>query len=709
MLSNKRDARPAKPSPGDEDIRATLSVGKGTSAAKQSLLLDSHPSPSLSQISISVAESLEAETELPVRTAAPTKLSPGSGARGPEPPATPHKRAAFVLTKVVGTGGHGEVHEALQTSLGRIVAVKRIRDEVYRAHGNNRDAAYLVEADFQQEALVAGALEHPNIVPVHDYGADENGRPLLAMKLIRGKSWEELIEEEWVSHGSQTEYLNHQLRILQDVAQAVAFAHSRGIVHRDLKPSQVMVGEFGETVLMDWGLAVFYGSSAHHFTLAQHTLAQVLPTPMTASNPAGTPAFMAPEQTRESAADIGPWTDIFLLGGTLYYILTGTTPFACETIVATMDRASRCEFDPPQVRSSDREIPLELSQLCLRCMMSRPEDRLGSAKEFIAEISSYLSGSSKRTESIAITNRIRETANNPEYGYKDLAEIIAQLANARGLWRENDEVAVQLDLVRERYARMALSNGDLSLAAAQIALISNSEKRKLLEGAHREDEAAVNRQKRAGVYFQYSSIVLLIALLFIGVGYRGVEGSVTRLGEELARLIELEGNLRRLTESMSMSALMATATAEKEWAVRHLELSEQFEAALHEVADRQHRARISFPLAQVGELSSALLATERRAFDLVESGQLTEARAVLGTPEYNRTRQLLTAEVGHLSLNTQGEVTRLIEREERVRRVSGNAIVGVVVLITLLWVYQIGLERRLRKVRQLAMWFEPSK
>jgi len=701
MRSNEYAGRQPLPVTGNEDVRATLSVGKGTRAVEQSLLVESHSPVNLALISISVASDMDAETALPVETAPAARSGKPASGRGIERERP--KRAAFVLTKPVGIGGHGEVHEALQTSLGRIVAVKRIRDEVYRSHGNNREAARLVEADFQQEALVAGALEHPNIVPVHDFGTDDNGRPLLAMKLIRGKSWDALIAEEWNSGKSQTEFLIRNLRILVDVAQAVAFAHSRGIVHRDLKPSQVMVGEFGETVLMDWGLAIFYGSSAHHFSLAQHTLAQVLPTPATASNPAGTPAFMAPEQTRESAQDIGPWTDVFLLGATLYYILTGTTPFACETVVRTMEKASDCEFDPPQVRASDREIPVELGQLCLRCMMKRPEDRLGSATHFIREISSYLSGSSKRTESTAITDAMRGATIDPSLGYKGFAEALAQLANARGLWDQNDEVTPQMDIILKQYSRMALAHRDLSLAAAQISLISNDETRESLQAILAEEETAVARQKRAASYFQYSSIVLLVVLLFIGFSNRGVEGSVSRLGEELARLIELEGNLRRLDESMTMSAMMAVATGESTWAERHAGFAEQFNAALYEMANRRTRAGIAYPLESIRALDETMTKFERRAFELAAEDKSAEARELLDTAEYHTAKQEFNAEVGHLFLNTQQAVTNLIEREEKVRRNSGNAVLGVVFLTALLWAYQIGLAHQLTKIRDHAL------
>jgi serine/threonine protein kinase len=162
----------------------------------------------------------------------------------------PKNAAAFRLIRRIGRGGMGEVWEAVQVSLNRAVAVKRVV-----THGKASDSTAARTRDFMMEALVSARLEHPNIVPVHDLGRDEAGAPLLAMKLVKGASWETRIREEFETLPPE-QFLSRHIPTLIAVAQAVAFAHTRGVVHRDIKPSQVMLGDYGEVLLMDWGLAV---------------------------------------------------------------------------------------------------------------------------------------------------------------------------------------------------------------------------------------------------------------------------------------------------------------------------------------------------------------------------------------------------------------------------------------------------------------------
>src|SRR5690606_27095573 len=156
-----------------------------------------------------------------------------------------------------------------------------------------------------------------------------------------------------------------------DVAQAVAFAHSRGIVHRDLKPGQVMIGSFGETLLMDWGLAVFVGAGESADPADPAAMPQLFPadppTRGSASHPAGTPALMAPEQTRHDASGIGPWTDIYLLGGSLYWLLTGAYPHKAKAAVEAMRLAMIGDIVPPSQRAPEgRSVPADLEAICLK-------------------------------------------------------------------------------------------------------------------------------------------------------------------------------------------------------------------------------------------------------------------------------------------------------------------------------------------------------
>ncbi len=309
-----------------------------------------------------------------------------SGAPGQEP--------NFILRRRVGRGGMGEVWEALQVSLGRVVAVKRVREDKAPYTGGTPEECSLRAWEFRREGIIAARLEHPNIVPVHDLGADESGRPLLAMKMVHGRPWHRIIREDFAELPPHVYYAKH-LPVLVSVAQAVAFAHSRDILHRDLKPSQVMVGDFGEVLLMDWGLAVYLGADpmpkGHPDPIAAS------PTTLkTASNPAGTPVMMAPEQTEKTTARLGTWTDVYLLGGILYFLLTCRYPHAAEDSAAAMRHAAAGFVRPPREVVPLREVPPDLAELAMKALQPEPSERVPSARAFLAALEDHLSGASRR-------------------------------------------------------------------------------------------------------------------------------------------------------------------------------------------------------------------------------------------------------------------------------------------------------------------------
>jgi len=206
----------------------------------------------------------------------------------------------YDTVKEIGRGGFGEVWEAVQTSLDRVVAVKRLRRDRFQNATVSRGYTRHMEEAFRREAMTAACLEHPNIVPVHDLALDNEGAPLLAMKLVRGSQWDTLMRTDFRDMPVEG-FLAKHIPILLSVAQAVAFAHSRGIVHRDIKPGQVMVGEFGEVVLMDWGLAILFDATALKGS-GQRLSAMLAKDPNSGTSPAGTLAFMAPEQTETTGA-----------------------------------------------------------------------------------------------------------------------------------------------------------------------------------------------------------------------------------------------------------------------------------------------------------------------------------------------------------------------------------------------------------------------
>jgi eukaryotic-like serine/threonine-protein kinase len=251
---------------------------------------------------------------------------------------------------VLGEGGMGRVQLALQRSLQREVAVKRLRD-AESPHRRRLSNALL------WEARVMGALEHPNITPIHELGCADDGSPLLVMKRISGESWRQLIAHPshpmWASlEASGRARLDVHLDVLVQLCNALHYAHSFGIIHRDLKPDNVMLGAFGEVYLVDWGTAVRLPHAA-------------------GGGVVGTPAYMAPEMARDEA--VSARTDVFLLGATLYELLSGHPPYQAPSVMACLWKAAH--GDAPPLPAS---LPAELVAICARAMSADPAARFES-------------------------------------------------------------------------------------------------------------------------------------------------------------------------------------------------------------------------------------------------------------------------------------------------------------------------------------------
>jgi len=445
----------------------------------------------------------------------------------------------------IGQGGFGEIWEAVQTSLDRVVAVKRLRRDKFQ--GPNVSAGYVrfMEEAFRREAMTTACLEHPNIVPVHDLAFDNNGKPMLAMKLVRGSVWDKLLAGDFHELSGE-EYLAKHVPILLAVAQAVAFAHSRGILHRDIKPAQVMVGEFGEVVLMDWGLAVLYDPSALKGS-GQRLSALLAREPTSATSPAGTVAFMAPEQTDTTPGRIGPWTDVYLLGGTLYYVLTGRLPHEGTEKNEVFCKAAMGEVAPVRKISPQRDIPESLAVLVERAMTIDPKERMQSAREFIDSLRDYLSGASQRRESQEITAAVRARASKSITEYRDHAELLSRLSHARTLWPANPDVESLRCVLHEGYARTALNRGDLVLSRLQAESLPPGTTRYELAAAVDAEEARLLRQRR---HLQVSrgAVAALMIVLFGGAMLYNRQITDERDATERARALAVE-NAHQARES----------------------------------------------------------------------------------------------------------------------------------------------------------------
>ena len=243
-------------------------------------------------------------------------------------------------------------------------------------------------ARFVREARVTGQLEHPSIAPVHELGHREDGTPYYTMKLIRGRTLAQAIQDAGTLEG--------RLRLLPhfvDLCQAVAYAHSRGVIHRDLKPQNVMIGEYGETVILDWGLAKLKQQDDPRAPEMVETLAALRGDqegdPETAYGRAlGTPAYMPAEQAWGRLDEIDERSDVYSLGAVLFELLTGQRPFLGATVAEVLRKV--IAEAPPPIRSFARHAPAELIQICERAMRKSPSERFSTAEDLARSVAGYV-------------------------------------------------------------------------------------------------------------------------------------------------------------------------------------------------------------------------------------------------------------------------------------------------------------------------------
>jgi WD40 repeat protein/serine/threonine protein kinase len=307
----------------------------------------------------------------------------------------------FRILRPHAAGGLGQVSVALDRELNRQVALKEIKPE----HADNAEA----RTRFLLEAEVTGGLEHPGIVPVYSLGAYADGRPFYAMRFIKGDSLKDAIQqfhppkprgESASLAGRSPDFQSLAFRKLLgrfvDVCNAIAYAHSRGVLHRDLKPGNIMLGKYGETLVVDWGLAKAGVRGSESAVREAAPAAESLLRPGSGSGSAetlpgeamGTLAYMSPEQAAGKLDQLGPASDVYSLGATLYCVLTGRAPFEHSDVAAVLANVKRGDF--PRPRQVQPEVPAALEAVCLRAMALRPADRYRTARELAEEVERWL-------------------------------------------------------------------------------------------------------------------------------------------------------------------------------------------------------------------------------------------------------------------------------------------------------------------------------
>jgi len=267
----------------------------------------------------------------------------------------------------LGRGGMGTVYLATDTELEREVAIKVPTDQAAGEEEVER---------LRAEARIIARLDHPGIVPVHDVGWLPDGRVFYVMKRVRGQRLDEAVARM---------PLGARLRLLERVCDTIGFAHAHGVVHRDLKPENVMVGEFGEVLVMDWGVAKKTSAGAGESALSPSSIPGN-PLRETAHGAViGTPEYMAPEQATGDIDAVGPPTDVYALGGILHFLLAGRPPHA-------HDRAPGPPLLESAGGSSPNAIPRALAAICRKALEQNPAARYRTAAEFQADLLRFLDG-----------------------------------------------------------------------------------------------------------------------------------------------------------------------------------------------------------------------------------------------------------------------------------------------------------------------------
>ena len=342
----------------------------------------------------------------------------------------------------LGAGNMGIVYHARQLSLNRELAIKTLKP-------NSRQVQH-DQAMFVSEAVVTANLVHPNIIPIHDLGRTNDGKLFYSMKKVTGVSWNEVIRERT---------LEDNLDIFMKLSDAVAYAHSRGVINRDLKPENVVVGDFGEVVVLDWGLAI----TTELFEKRRSVLVDF-------RGGAGTPVYMAPELLDEVLTRVGPQSDIYLLGAILFEILEGFPPHLLHSIWKITDPGEQFNAVYRAVMYNEIETNVvhqgELMQIARKAMSTQPEDRFPSVEALQNAIREY-----------RITGRAEELMNSIDSGqtpdYTAYQSAVALYSEALLKWPDNRRAINGDRNARLAYAELAQKKGDIDLGLQVVSTHSD--------------------------------------------------------------------------------------------------------------------------------------------------------------------------------------------------------------------------------------------
>ena len=454
--------------------------------------------------------------------------------------------AGYDILGELGRGGIGIVYRARQQTLKREVALKRLQS----AEATLREA-------FLAESMVTGELEHPNIVPVYALCEEAPGELWLVMKRIGGRTLAQLIAD--VPAPRDPKEIDRLIDVILDVADALRFAHSRGVLHRDVKPVNVMVGTFGEVMLLDWGIAARFTDDAEAASSVPHVrdLDMI----------AGTPLYMPPEMAEGRGADSGPWTDVYLLGATLYEVITGKPSRRGSSLFDVLGDATK------GVRLTfAKGVPSELQQICHKAMAHDPAMRYQDIASFQSDLRDYLENRESRALTALAQNGLERwrqesaagigDANRPRL-YRAISEVISSFQHACVLWSGNEAARSGEIVARHAWAEAALDSGDLGVASTAIEGLTDARAEAL-----RGRIEAVGLERRRTLRFARALGAGLIAVQFLLVAGLGLFGwlelrnfTQTEILEELRRLAPAAAVALEMVDEVNPESLDRVADA----------------------------------------------------------------------------------------------------------------------------------------------------